>query len=233
MKTRLVLGLAGAALALEPLAFSQEVSLESAPPVVVRTEPVAGATQVDPLTSEILVTYSKAMQDGSWSWSTWGEENFPEIVGSPRYLPDGRTCVIKVKLQPDKFYATWLNSDKFKNFKDANGQPAVPYLLTFHTAKTGGGPGFDGQENFGSVVETVLKTPHGRVAELLDLDTGQRATSENFGENDRETHAWIREHRLDLLGVVERPGHGRGVHAGAGGDVLDRHPLRAPHGPGR
>ena len=136
MKTRLVLGLAGAALALEPLAFSQEVSLESAPPVVVRTEPVAGATQVDPLTSEILVTYSKAMQDGSWSWSTWGEENFPEIVGSPRYLPDGRTCVIKVKLQPDKFYATWLNSDKFHNFQDASGRAAVPYLLTFRTAGT-------------------------------------------------------------------------------------------------
>jgi hypothetical protein len=42
--------------------------------------------------------------------------------------------VLPVKLKPGKFYATWLNSNKFKNFTDADGQPAVPYLLTFQTA---------------------------------------------------------------------------------------------------
>ena len=128
---------AAALLAMVSPIFAADISLEAAPPVVVRTEPVAGSTQVDPRTSEILATFSKPMQDGSWSWSTWGEENFPEIVGQPKYLPDGRTGVIKVKLQPDKFYAIWLNSDKFKNFKDTAGQPAVPYLLTFRTASGG------------------------------------------------------------------------------------------------
>ncbi len=49
-----------------------------------------------------------------------------------------------------------------------------------------------------------MKSSEGRVAELLDLDTGRRATSATFGENDRETHAWVREHNLDLLGVVEK-----------------------------
>jgi RNA polymerase sigma-70 factor (ECF subfamily) len=129
-----------------PLAAA-EISLESAPPVVVRTEPVAGAAQVDPRTSEIVVQFSKKMQDGSWSWSTWGEDTFPEMVGQPRYLPDGRTCVLSVKLQPGKFYATWLNSDKFKNFKDAGGRAAVPYLLTFRTRESsdtaGGGTAAD------------------------------------------------------------------------------------------
>src|SRR5687768_6393613 len=119
---------------LQTVLFSAEISLESAPPVVVRTVPVAGAEGVDPGTTELHVTYSKEMQDGSWSWSTWGQENFPEMAGKPRYLPDGRTCVLPVKLEPGKFYATWLNSDKFKNFKDKSGQPAVPYLLTFTTA---------------------------------------------------------------------------------------------------
>jgi RNA polymerase sigma-70 factor (ECF subfamily) len=114
--------------------FAGEISLESAPPVVVKTDPTAGAIDVDPRTSEIVVQFSKKMQDGTWSWSTWGEENFPEMVGQPKYQADGRTCVLKVKLQPDKFYATWLNSDKFKNFKDTGGRPAVPYLLTFRTA---------------------------------------------------------------------------------------------------
>ena len=113
------------------------LTLESAPPVVVRTEPVAGAAQVDPRTSEIVVQFSKKMQDGGWSWTTWGEENFPEMTGQPRYLPDGRTCVLPVKLQPGKFYATWLNSDKFRNFKDVGDRAAVPYLLTFTTASAG------------------------------------------------------------------------------------------------
>lgn len=110
-----------------------EISLQSAPPVVVKTVPVAGATDVDPALAEIRVTYSKPMQNDSWSWSTWGEENYPETTGKPQYLSDGRTCVLPVKLKPDKFYAIWLNSEKFKNFKDAGGKPAVPYLLTFST----------------------------------------------------------------------------------------------------
>ncbi len=120
-----------------PIATGAEPSLETAPPVVVRTEPVAGSTGVDPRTSEILATFSKSMRGGSWSWSTWGENNFPELIGQPRYLADGRTCLIKVKLQPGKFYATWLNSEKFHGFQDAAGRAAVPYLLTFHTAEAG------------------------------------------------------------------------------------------------
>jgi hypothetical protein len=115
-----------------------EFTLESAPPVVVKTSPIAGATDVDPTLTEIEVTYSKPMQGGIGSWSTWGEENFPEMVGEPKYLPDGRTCVATVKLRPGKFYAIWLNSEKFGNFKDTNGRPAVPYLLTFRTAATAG-----------------------------------------------------------------------------------------------
>jgi hypothetical protein len=112
------------------------ISLASAPPVVVRTVPEAGSTGVDVSLTEIRVTFSKPMQDGSWSWSTWGEENFPDMTDKPHYLPDGRTCVLPVKLKPGKFYATWLNSNKFKNFAAADGQPAVPYLLTFQTAGT-------------------------------------------------------------------------------------------------
>jgi hypothetical protein len=39
-----------------------------------------------------------------------------------------------VKLEPGKTYVIWLNSQKFRNFKDKDGQPAVPYLLVFETA---------------------------------------------------------------------------------------------------
>jgi len=50
-------------------------SLEAAPPVVVKTLPVAGSQGIDPALSEISVTFSKPMTDRSWSLSTWGDEN--------------------------------------------------------------------------------------------------------------------------------------------------------------
>jgi serine/threonine protein kinase len=60
---------------------------------------------------------------------------------------------------------------------------------------------------FAAAIETVLRspevTPDHRTAELLDLDTAARATNATFGENDRETHAWIRSNHMDVLGVVE------------------------------
>jgi RNA polymerase sigma-70 factor (ECF subfamily) len=83
--------------------------------------------------TEITVTYSKEMQDGSWSWSTLSAESFPELAGKPSYRDDKRTCVLPVKLKPNTTYAIWLNSAKFTNFKDATGKPAVPYLLVFKT----------------------------------------------------------------------------------------------------
>jgi hypothetical protein len=52
--------------------------------------------------------------------------------------------------------------------------------------------------------EVVLPAATGRHAELYDMDRAQWATNEVFGENDRETHAWLRARQLDLLGVIER-----------------------------
>jgi RNA polymerase sigma-70 factor (ECF subfamily) len=108
-------------------------SLVTAPPVVVKSVPQSGSTGVDPNLKEIRVTYSKNMKDGSWSWSTWDEENFPKLNGKPSYAADRRTAVLPVKLEPNKFYAIWLNSNNFGNFQDTGGRPAVPYLLVFKT----------------------------------------------------------------------------------------------------
>ena len=114
-------------------ASAAEVTLESAPPVVVATWPCAGAQNVDPAATEIKPTFSKEKRDGTWSWTTWGEENVPENRGKIRYLSDRRTCVLPVKLTPGKFYAIWLNSESHATFEDTNGQPALPYLLIFET----------------------------------------------------------------------------------------------------
>ncbi len=111
------------------------VSVAAAPPVVVSTTPQAGATDVDASVTEIRVTYSKKMADGTWSWSTWGENTFPKTTGKPHYDADKRTCVLPVKLEAGHTYAIWLNSNNFGNFKDADGKSAVPYLLVFETKK--------------------------------------------------------------------------------------------------
>ena len=125
----LVAGLAGTALP------ADDVTLESVPPVVVKTVPQAGAADVDPKLTEIKVTFSKDMQDRTWSWATLSKESFPTLDGKPKYLKDKRTCVLPVKLEPGKTYAVWVNSEKFDNFKDTGGRSAVPYLLVFKTKK--------------------------------------------------------------------------------------------------
>jgi serine/threonine protein kinase len=108
-------------------------TLAEQPPVVVETWPVSGARNVEPGIAEIRVRFSKEMTDGSWSWSTAWENSTPETVGQIHYETDQRTCVLKAKLEPGRTYAWWLNSDKFKNFTDIAGRPAVPYLLIFQT----------------------------------------------------------------------------------------------------
>ena len=109
-------------------------NIESIPPVVIKTVPEAGAKSVQSGMVEIKVKFSKEMTDGSWSWSSAWQDSTPEMVEKPKYEADKKTCVIKVKLEPNKTYGYWLNSQKFGNFKDAQGRPAVPYLLTFTTS---------------------------------------------------------------------------------------------------
>jgi len=108
-------------------------SVKSLPPAVIETFPKSGDTQVDAeTTKEIRVTFSKEMMDKSWSWSQISDDTMPNIDGVS-YDNDRRVCTAKVKLEPGKTYVLWLNSQKFGNFKDADGRSAVPYLLVFET----------------------------------------------------------------------------------------------------
>jgi hypothetical protein len=110
------------------------MNLEHQPPVVIRTVPESGAKNVDPAFPEIRVTFSKEMMDNNWSWVQIAPENFPKIVGKPRYLKDKKTCVINVRLEPETTYIIWLNTQRFTNFRDTDGRPARPYLLMFETS---------------------------------------------------------------------------------------------------
>ena len=107
------------------------------PPVVVETLPRAGAVDVDPGLEAIRVRFSKDMKtEQSWSWVMVSQETFPLITGEVRFLDDKRTCVAPVKLEPEKTYVIWFNSERYTNFRDQENRPAIPYLLVFQT-----GPG--------------------------------------------------------------------------------------------
>jgi Bacterial Ig-like domain len=115
---------------------SRAQDIDSVAPVVVKTVPEAGTKDVPSGEFEIKITFSKEMKDRSWSWSTAWQNSAPEFIGKPYYEDDQKTCVVKVKLEPNKTYGFWLNSQQFHGFKDTQGHPAVPYLLVFET--TGG-----------------------------------------------------------------------------------------------
>jgi len=120
-----------------PAACAADPSVATMPPVVVKTVPQSGDRNVDPSITEIRVTFSKDMADGSWSWTQISDDTFPPTTGKPYYLEDKRTCVLPVKLEPNRSYVTWLNSAKFGNFRDTGRRSAVPYLLVFETGKGG------------------------------------------------------------------------------------------------
>ena len=112
---------------------AQGYDIDSVAPVVVKAVPEAGSKDVAPGIVEIRVTFSKPMADQSWSWSSAWKDSVPESVGKSSYDAERKTCVLKVKLEPNKTYGYWLNSQNFHGFKDQQGRPAVPYLLAFKT----------------------------------------------------------------------------------------------------
>lgn len=124
------------------VAISFAISAENAnspisnfPPVVVKTHPQAGATDVDPNLTKVTAVYSKEMLDNSWSWGVVPNLLFPKLTGKPKYDADKRTCTLPVQLEPGKTYGIWLNAENLVGFKDAGGRTALPYLLVFQTKK--------------------------------------------------------------------------------------------------
>lgn len=139
-----------------------EISAASIPPVVVKTVPESGSTDVPPGEYKIRVTFSKEMMDGSWSWCDVWDNSTPEGLGAPSYEADHKTCTMKVKLEPGKAYGYWLNTETYRHFQDPQHHAAVPYLLTFKT-----GPSADEATN-----QTIQGATQAAQAWLALMDEG-------------------------------------------------------------
>jgi hypothetical protein len=115
--------------------WEHSIFFKASSPVVVKTVPESGATNIDPNLSEIRVTFSKKMITHSYAWCQV-DGNYPETNETdPYFLKDDRTCVLEVKLKPNRRYSIWLNlPPEYMTFSDVDGNSAVPYLLTFETS---------------------------------------------------------------------------------------------------
>ena len=106
---------------------------DSKAPNVIATFPISGSTDVDPSTSEISVTFDEPMKDGNWSWAYTKKNQFPKMNGQPYYMPGLTKNILPVKLESNKEYEIWINSEKHRNFKDQAGNSAIPFRLVFKT----------------------------------------------------------------------------------------------------
>lgn len=116
---------------------SKPVNVKTMPPVVVKTIPQAGDTNVDPALKEIRITFSKPMlTTNQWAVVDVSKKTTPKFNKDLlHFLSDKKTFIIPVSLEPGKPYAVWLNYGKYNYFKDEYRNPAVPYLLVFQTKK--------------------------------------------------------------------------------------------------
>ena len=106
---------------------------DNIPPKVISTVPANGDQSVDPSLSTLSVTFSEPMKDGNWSWAYTTKETFPETTGQPRYEDNHTKNVLPVRLEPNKEYEIWINSSRFRNFRDKAGNPSESYKLVFRT----------------------------------------------------------------------------------------------------
>lgn len=102
------------------------------PAWIVATSPAIGATDVDPNTSEITVTFDRDMSEGM-SW-TGGGPSYPKIPeGADAHWRDKRTCVLPVKLKKGEYYRVGINATSYLNFRSADGQPCPCTAIYFVT----------------------------------------------------------------------------------------------------
>jgi RNA polymerase sigma-70 factor (ECF subfamily) len=102
-------------------------------PKITKLEPSEGATDVDPNTQELEVTFDIPMSSGM-SWCC-GDGNFPKTPENQQasWSADELTCKLPVKLEPGRDYLLCLNDLNHINFQSKSGVPLAPVVFKFRT----------------------------------------------------------------------------------------------------
>lgn len=107
-----------------------------------------------------------------------GGLTFPKLVGKGRWVDD-RTLVWSWQLEADHEYWLSINSSRFTNFRNLQGEPAVPYPIAFRTGPRPAG------SKAGTPVETASPERNRAAVEHL-----QRAITEDYSYRDRRGVNW-------------------------------------------
>lgn len=102
-------------------------------PAVVRMSPANGASGVSTAMTQLEIEFNMPM-GGGFSFTTRGhKDRFPEGTGKPRWSADGKTCIMPVRLEPNRSYIIGINSRSRQNFRSAAGTPLPMVTWTFST----------------------------------------------------------------------------------------------------
>lgn len=156
------------------------------PPRVVKTTPADKATDVNPVaTTEIRIAFDQPMDRDAGYSVVGGGPTFPQLVGRPRWVDD-RTLVMRVALKPNQDYWLSINSDRFTNFRNRAGEPAVPYPLSFRTGagKDGAKDAAKPQPGEPQAAEELRRRNREAVAEL------RRAIDQDYSYRDLRGVDW-------------------------------------------
>lgn len=102
-------------------------------PRLFMAEPANGAV-VAPGEMELRWTFDRPMRRDGWS-VTGRPESMPKFVGEPSFSEDGRTFVQRMRLEPGRTYDLGVNSARDRDFRAADGTPAVVARVRFSTSR--------------------------------------------------------------------------------------------------
>ncbi len=111
--------------------IAQDSTNQKNAPKVVSVSPAIGAEDIDPTTREIRVTFDMPMDQSGFSF-TGGGPSFPRPNGKVKWL-DAKTCVLPVKLDPNKRYEFGINSQSHMGFRSYWHVPVNPVRCHFTT----------------------------------------------------------------------------------------------------
>lgn len=103
----------------------------AAPPRVIEAIPDNGEQGADPTLRSIRIVFDQDMSRSGYSLCGGGDR-FPKMRGKPRWL-NKRTLEMRVRLVPNHEYSLSINCPSAKNFRSAQGEPALRYPIKFTT----------------------------------------------------------------------------------------------------
>lgn len=111
------------------LLHSLEIAIKNAPSLV-SISPENGAKNVDPATTELVITFSKPMTGMAICMADSGIP--PQFISAA--YDDSRTVLtVEVQLKPDSEYRLWLNRNANKNFASSDGGVLPDTEYVFYT----------------------------------------------------------------------------------------------------